>query len=830
MYTMRADGVLFHNPGSTSTAYQAIGGRGTFELDKAEALTFTLPPDNVVYNSLQKRKTIVTLEENGTELFRGRVMEIIRDTFNMLEVYCEGELSLLKDSLQPPVEFEGSALEYLSMAIANHNAQMESDKQFSLGSVSALTDDYTVNVKTTEYRETLGDIRSLLMSEYGGHLIVRYSGGTRYLDYVKEYTGTSSGKVQFGVNLIEYENRMDASNAFSMLVPLGAVVDKQRLTVESVNGSIYLTDSTALTKYGRIIKTKTFDGVEDPAELLRLGQEYMKNALNVRTITVKAIDMGVLGGGIIRIGEQALISSSPHGINEYEMCSKIELDIDNPEQSEFTFGKKPETLTGKMAQQQEKDDSMWHKLFDWLTVTDTELILAKQHISEQGDIISNVLFKMDALNANIQLKADQTVITELDTRLSTAEILIDGANAAIDLKADRTTVSELETRMTAAEILIDGANAEIALKAAQKDVDAMGERLSSAEIRINGAESAVEVLAEEIRLAGYVTADALETEVIKVVNSATADSIKTGALNVSGTATVSTLYATGAVINSLNVPNIIIGGTPFVPSDYATKEWVEEQGYLKSAGTFATQSWVIEQGYVTSSDVAETLTNFVMRAELDDYATQAWVEAQGYLTEIPTGYATEAWVAENFSKASATYKPTSIERYGSVSGTSIPVQALNEAGTVLLTGTVDAGDVYSSGYSSGASSVTLSKGGWYGGNCTVTASNGKTATVSLPSFSVSGGTTWSSNKTTVYFSTSSVSGYLASKTVDATSVYNNGWNDCRDACASAEVYTISEYAPGTLYVKVGDYYSSAGSSWVKVTRKYGVYTLPSAKG
>ena len=76
----------------------------------------------------------------------------------------------------------------------------------------------------------------------------------------------------------------------------------------------------------------------------------------------------------------------------------------------------------------------------------------------------------------------------------------------------------------------------------------------------------------------------------------------------------------------------------------------------------------------------------------------------------------------------------------------------------------------------GAAAVTLSSKGWQsGGRNIVTASNGKTYTVTLPSFSVSGGDSFDSNhQTTVYFSTSSVDGALKSKTVDATGVYNGG--------------------------------------------------------
>ena len=76
----------------------------------------------------------------------------------------------------------------------------------------------------------------------------------------------------------------------------------------------------------------------------------------------------------------------------------------------------------------------------------------------------------------------------------------------------------------------------------------------------------------------------------------------------------------------------------------------------------------------------------------------------------------------------------------------------------------------------GAAAVTLSSKGWQsGGRNIVTASNGKTYTVTLPSFSVSGGDSFDANhQTTVYFSTSSVDGALKSKTVDATGVWNGG--------------------------------------------------------
>ncbi len=97
----------------------------------------------------------------------------------------------------------------------------------------------------------------------------------------------------------------------------------------------------------------------------------------------------------------------------------------------------------------------------------------------------------------------------------------------------------------------------------------------------------------------------------------------------------------------------------------------------------------------------------------------------------------------------------------------------------ILVGRIEIGSWYDAGVTAGAAGVTLSAGGWTGpsGKNIVTASNGESVEISLPSFTTSGGTSFSSHKTTVYFSTASVtSGAVASKTVDATSEYNSGYS------------------------------------------------------
>lgn len=95
----------------------------------------------------------------------------------------------------------------------------------------------------------------------------------------------------------------------------------------------------------------------------------------------------------------------------------------------------------------------------------------------------------------------------------------------------------------------------------------------------------------------------------------------------------------------------------------------------------------------------------------------------------------------------------------------------------VLSVDIDASSQYTAGFNAGKNGVTLSQGGWVNGSNVVSASNGETETVSLPSFSTSGGDTFnSSHKTTVYFYTASVTGPLKSVEVDASSQYTAGWD------------------------------------------------------
>lgn len=69
-------------------------------------------------------------------------------------------------------------------------------------------------------------------------------------------------------------------------------------------------------------------------------------------------------------------------------------------------------------------------------------------------------------------------------------------------------------------------------------------------------------------------------------------------------------------------------------SGLASKEWVESQGFLTELQDMSEYAKTSDlNDYVKTTTFSSTLVNYVKKNALNNYATQEWVENQGYLTE-----------------------------------------------------------------------------------------------------------------------------------------------------------------------------------------------------
>lgn len=722
MYIIKADGKMLYSPELIDDAYKVITPMMHLEINAAGSLDFTLPPCNALYDEVLKMKSIITVEQDGEVVFRGRITEETVDTYKQRRIYCEGDLAFLLDSLQGPFEFTGTQRELFSQLITAHNAQMDVDKQFVLGNMSGLDNETVISIKVDIYADTFSVVQTYLIDLSDGYIQTRTRGGTHYIDFVDGNTDECTQVIEFGVNMLNFESQMNAKETCTVFVPLGAMQeDGSALTIASVNdGKVYIENPEAIALYGRIWKTYTWEGVTDQAELLRLGNEYLSDTALPETLSITAVDMHLLDADVEKIKKGCMVHlrSKPHGIDKKIMCASIDADFENPDQTVYGLGLPKQRLNTiaeltayaeANAEKAKNDAGHTHR---WLKETETSLNVAIEHLDLIGHRVNNVELDVDAaqaeiamrayktevdvlgervagaevaidgLNAEIKLVAAQKSIEELVTRITAAEVEIDGLDAKIKLFATESSIEALVERVTAAEVSIDGAKAQIDLKASQSTVDELGQRVSAAELLIDGQNSKIAAKADLILLDGYVKASDLEAEVLTILEFAWANEIDVQSL-VAGSVNTNYLSADSITTDSLSV-----GGQSVATSSHSHSLTVGSDG-------------TITLGEVSSS-------------------------------------------GGSFNIADTAYYKNGV----------------------------------SAARTEGANGVNLTNMGWQGGASVIKASNGKSLTVNLPTFIVSGGDSFnSSNKTTVYFSTSSVNGYLKSKDVDATPVYNSGYEN-----------------------------------------------------
>lgn len=339
----------------------------TLEMGKAGSLTFQIPPSNKYYNALNQLTTIVTVELDDTEIFRGRVLTNNLAFNKVRTIYCEGDLAYLVDSVQKGEKYDGKAHDLFKKIIAAHNKRVEAAKQFTVGNITienrdvllaGKSDDIedaetgkfnykqiAINSIANEWLTSFDYIEQTLIDYTGGYLRTRRQNGKTYIDLVTDYGSTSTQEIEFGKNMLDLTEEVSAEDVFTVLIPLG----DENLTIETVNnGSDELVDATAVARYGRIVKTHVFDSVTNASTLLENGQRYLASNVNVPvTVTVKAVDLHLLdpNASPIYVGDVVHVNSVPHGMTDTLTCTKIEYDMENPANNTYTFGTPRQSLT-----------------------------------------------------------------------------------------------------------------------------------------------------------------------------------------------------------------------------------------------------------------------------------------------------------------------------------------------------------------------------------------------------------------------------------------------------------------------------------------------------
>jgi hypothetical protein len=347
MYSIYADGACIYSDVFALGSMKVLNPKLVLEDNGAGSLSMKLPPMNVGYASIIRMITDISVQKDGEEIWAGRVLSENKDFWNNRDLYCEGEMAFFNDSSQPPAEYNGlSVRAYLERLIAVHNSKVTPNRRFTLGAVTVVDKNFPTYY--TNYEKTMA-ILNALVEQYGGHLRVRKVNGVRYLDYLAEYPDTCSQVIQFGSNLIDFTRKWDSTEFATVIIPLGNRLEDSPiealdayLTVESVNqGSMYVQSNEAVAAYGWIEKTVTWDEVSDPAVLLEKAKTYLTDLqFDNLELELSALDLHYLDVNTeaVKLLDEIRVISRPHGLDRMFPVKKLEIPLDNPEQTQFTLG------------------------------------------------------------------------------------------------------------------------------------------------------------------------------------------------------------------------------------------------------------------------------------------------------------------------------------------------------------------------------------------------------------------------------------------------------------------------------------------------------------
>lgn len=410
MWTIKSDGYTIYDP--MLPEYQVGAPTLRIEENRAETAVFTVYPDHPNISHLAKLASTVEIAEGTKVLFRGRVIDDTVSFMNYHKVTCEGAMAFLNDSVIRPFSFpadflddpdyidaadHGNVVEYfLGWLIDQHNAQVGADRQLTLGTVTVADPNNYITRGNEGYESTLEVVRDKLFdSELGGHMYIRYDALHAYVDYVETFASTSVQDVAFSENLLDLENQIDATETYTVVLPLGVKDDETglRLTIIDLpDGSItsdlvkdgdQIYSIAGVNSYGRIcapVSETTWEDVTVDTNLQSKAAAYLaQQAVKLmQTITVKAADLYPIGESLQMFlpFTNVNVRSTPHGMSTTYALTEIEYHLDAWQDTEITLGETVRTLTEQNVQRQHNADLM-------IQQTQNSITQLNQTITEQ---------------------------------------------------------------------------------------------------------------------------------------------------------------------------------------------------------------------------------------------------------------------------------------------------------------------------------------------------------------------------------------------------------------------------------------------------------------
>lgn len=348
-------------------------------------LEFSISVTHSLYNTIKEKSGLVELYFDQKKLFSGEITGITEDTELSKSVTCSGALSYLGDTIVRPYstikgEYELTAPAtvdgYFQWLIDQHNANCtDSRKQFVVGvnQGSMLDKNNYIYRSSSQYPTTSSEIEDKILNNLGGYLFVRYENNKNILDLYADVHDANNQIIDFGINIVDFSKTVSTDSQYTAVIATGYTPDPPEDDPEKEMDPIDLTTlANGMTSYTGIMKLD--DKVYDVNAVRQYGyKEYYSANDNITTydglldyacrllntlsspslsISVKAVDLALYmnnGYEHLQVGQAARIRSKPHHVDEYLMVNSINVDLQDPSNTEYQLGVSYDTLTGQQS-------------------------------------------------------------------------------------------------------------------------------------------------------------------------------------------------------------------------------------------------------------------------------------------------------------------------------------------------------------------------------------------------------------------------------------------------------------------------------------------------
>lgn len=429
MYRIFYGNDILHDPRESDRIL--TDAKAELAVNESGTLTFTVQPDHPMFGKLEamNKDQEVVLEQDGTELFRGRIRSMKDGFYQSVVVTCEGELSYLNDiTLRPYSTTESSVPSsvdgYFGWLVGQYNQRTDERFRFTVGINQGWElDANNYILRENESRPNIAqEMKEKLLESLGGYIRIRHSSENRIIDYLSSGDKAATQRIEFGSNLLDFTREKDWADYCTVIVPVGAAPESEdeeetsKIDISDepdgdLSGGLYksgdrIIDVEAVRLYGYIESVVEFEDITIPSNLVKAGARHLRNVQVGDVLTMTAVDLHMLDPDIkpIMIGDFVRATSKPHGFDEYFICSKLTIDVSNPQQNTFTLGNEYDYMTGKQSSKLMALNASINKTFEQAVKISDQAKAAAKQAQATAEAAVKETYEEYAVNASRKVK------------------------------------------------------------------------------------------------------------------------------------------------------------------------------------------------------------------------------------------------------------------------------------------------------------------------------------------------------------------------------------------------------------------------------------------